>query len=356
MALLPHLWRLIPEDVPSIPALTCDASGFGAPPAAPGASARIAWADLRRLFVLVRDRGPLSGSATWLAIGAGSGLAWVGTVPGLHSFIEELQARPGFDAGAWIESAGHLRQGVFVLFSHPSIPRSPSHASSSSGASLETLFELHDRFESLMKRLAPAAPRASAFSTLFTGWSEPHRHAHTVDHLMRCLDILDAHVPNQAHKDTIEYALWYHRLIYNTLWGDNERRGAREAERALQSAGLPALGRQVSTMILASSRPSSPPAGETAVLVDIGRSILGAPRDEFIAFERGLRMEYRWVPGWMYVKRRRRYFQELLDKPTIFLTPEFQATFERKARENLRRDDATPATPSRDGGSRGTKT
>ena len=50
-----------------------------------------------------------------------------------------------------------------------------------------------------------------------------------------------------------------------------------------------------------------------------------------------VRAEYRWVPGWLYRRKRKEVLAGFLARPAIYGTERFRARLEGRARENLRR-------------------
>jgi predicted metal-dependent HD superfamily phosphohydrolase len=173
---------------------------------------------------------------------------------------------------------------------------------------------------------------------LLAAWSESHRHYHTTRHLTDCLARLDA-VSSSAHDaDEIELALWFHDAVYHPMRGGNEVASADRARRFLVEAGAsPDRQRAVPALILATRHDAPAGDDDARLLVDIDLSILGAERSDYDRFESDVRREYRWVPWFLYRKRRREILQSFLDRPTIYATPQFRERHEANARENLRR-------------------
>ncbi|MGI9202741.1 MAG: hypothetical protein ACR2Q3_01955, partial [Woeseiaceae bacterium] len=54
-------------------------------------------------------------------------------------------------------------------------------------------------------------------------------------------------------------------------------------------------------------------------------------------FETNVRHEYKWVPGPIYRRERRRILQSFIDRPAIYSKAELKSRFEINARENLSR-------------------
>jgi predicted metal-dependent HD superfamily phosphohydrolase len=73
------------------------------------------------------------------------------------------------------------------------------------------------------------------------------------------------------------------------------------------------------------------------LLVDIDLAILGASEARFLEYERQIREEYGFVPGWLFRRKRRAILRSFLKRPRIFSTQHFNASLEQRARANLAR-------------------
>lgn len=86
----------------------------------------------------------------------------------------------------------------------------------------------------------PAADEA-LYRRLLTCWSEPHRHYHTLQHLLECLALFDPVRTLSRHPGEIELALWFHDAVYDPTRDDNEERSAEWARACVLEAGLPSV-------------------------------------------------------------------------------------------------------------------
>ncbi len=172
---------------------------------------------------------------------------------------------------------------------------------------------------------------------------EKHRFYHGVDHLEDCLRHLDAHAAAAAAAAEIEIALWFHDAIYDIRASDNEERSTAWARDAISGAEwqdpgvAAALGERVADLILATQHAAVPAAADARLMVDIDLAILGSGEERFDRYERDVRREYRWVPGFLYRRKRAEVLRSFLDRPSIFLTAPFRTRYESRARSNLER-------------------
>jgi predicted metal-dependent HD superfamily phosphohydrolase len=184
--------------------------------------------------------------------------------------------------------------------------------------------------------LAGMAPPPGAFERVCARYREPHRAYHNLDHVAACLALAAETRPMQRAPGEVELAIWYHDAVYDARRADNEEASARLAVAELGIL-LPAALAKVRDHILATRHPSNPADPDSRVMVDIDLAILAAEPAAFDAYERAVRSEYSWVPGFLFRRNRARFLRELLAAEHVFLTEHFRARFEERARANVRR-------------------
>jgi predicted metal-dependent HD superfamily phosphohydrolase len=195
---------------------------------------------------------------------------------------------------------------------------------------------LHQRWESTWQRLAPGAPPAGLFDDLERRYREAHRHYHTLQHLEECFAALDALRPGGTDVTAVELALWFHDAIYDVHRHDNEERSAAWAASSLVRAGVPqTMVDKVASLILATRHHDPCPDPDACLLADADLAILGAPPARFREYERQIRAEYAHVPEPVFAQKRRQILEDFLRRPVLFVTPAFNAWYERQARHNL---------------------
>lgn len=167
-------------------------------------------------------------------------------------------------------------------------------------------------------------------------WAEPQRHYHTTQHLRECLALLEPELHSAQHPGEVELALWFHDAVYDPKGKDNEARSADWACQALVQAGADeAVQQRVRALIMATCHDAEPVDPDACLLVDIDIAILGAEPARFAEYDAQVRAEYRWVPGWLYRRKRKQVLAGFLARPAIYGTERFRARLEERARENL---------------------
>lgn len=170
---------------------------------------------------------------------------------------------------------------------------------------------------------------AALLEQLLARYREPHRHYHTLQHLAECFEKFDELRDVAAHPGDVELAIWFHDAVYEPRRDDNEARSADWARAT--------VGERVAELVMATRHEAVPADIDAQVLVDVDLSILGAPPTRFDEYERQVREEYRWVPEFLYRRKRREILASFLARPTIYSTPRFIERHEAQARQNLTR-------------------
>ena len=195
-----------------------------------------------------------------------------------------------------------------------------------------------DRWRTTWKGLGVDAASDELYGTLIARYSERHRKYHTVRHLDDCFARLDEARGVAGRAYEIELALWFHDAIYDVRSQDNEERSAAWAESAAAQAGVSGVvGERLRGLILATKHDAEPSSPDAALLVDVDLAILGAAADRFDEYERQIREEYAWVPGFLFRRKRREILAAFLARPHLYNTACFRERYEAAARANLAR-------------------
>lgn len=186
-----------------------------------------------------------------------------------------------------------------------------------------------------MERLS-LGPNGNTYRKLEAAYAENHRHYHTAEHIDQCLALLREYRDLAVNADEVELALLFHDAIYKPMSKSNEVDSAAWAHEFMvaNAMDLPVADR-VSEFILATIHEAQPANRDAQLLVDIDLSVLGSSDAQFEQFEIGVRREYKWVPGPLYRRERRRILQSFIDRDSIYCTAELSSRFESRARKNL---------------------
>jgi predicted metal-dependent HD superfamily phosphohydrolase len=176
---------------------------------------------------------------------------------------------------------------------------------------------------------------------LARAYTASDRHYHGLAHIEAMLEMAQAHDAALSDPDAVEAAIWFHDAIYDTRRHDNEEQSAAlAAERLAALASQARIGR-ITSMIRATAGHVLPEFSESdaardcALFLDMDLAILGASPEAFAEYETAVRREYAWVPQPLWVAGRMKVLESFLDRPAIYMSPQFQASHEAAARRNL---------------------
>ena len=144
------------------------------------------------------------------------------------------------------------------------------------------------------------------------------------------------HLADKVHE--VELALWFHDAVYEVRSQDNEEQSASWArDAAIQQGVASSVAERVHRLVLATKHNATPTSPDAALLVDVDLVILGAAVERFDEYERQVRQEYSWVPGFLFRRKRREILEAFLARSQIYSTDHFRARYEVSARANLAR-------------------
>ena len=168
-------------------------------------------------------------------------------------------------------------------------------------------------------------------------YSEDNRHYHDLAHIEDCLTKLDhwpSHLSNTM-RDTIELAIWFHDIIYDTRRADNEESSAALATHYLR--GHP-LATDCHALILATRHKQTEGMRAEEIMCDIDLSILGAKPEKYQRYAKNIRSEYSWVETEEYAEARSRVLSNFLKREKLFQTAYAIGRWEKQARINIQEE------------------
>ena len=192
------------------------------------------------------------------------------------------------------------------------------------------------RWRELCRAAGLAGDTSLYHEKIICAWDEPQRRYHTLKHLEDCLREFDK-VRVLAHDPiALEFALWFHDVVYDPHSPENEEKSAVMAGQFLSNAGaVKELIARVTRLIQATKTHDVSVDSDAPLLMDIDLSILGKDSAQFASYETAIRQEYEWVPKELYCEKRAEILQGFLNRAVIFQTPEFRERYEEQARKNL---------------------
>jgi predicted metal-dependent HD superfamily phosphohydrolase len=178
----------------------------------------------------------------------------------------------------------------------------------------------------------------AVWDELIRHYSESHRPYHNLSHIMFLLRQVDTYRPHIKRPETVEFAIWFHDVIYDTRLKDNEQRSAEWARRAMVAMLVDERHIPPVMECVAATEKHEVPSAQIADLplfLDMDMAILGAKKPVYEQYSSLIRAEYSWVPIEEYRVARGKFLQAFLDRPALYFTTVMASHFEYQARQNL---------------------
>ncbi|MCX7552252.1 N-methyl-D-aspartate receptor NMDAR2C subunit [Marinicella sp. S1101] len=195
-----------------------------------------------------------------------------------------------------------------------------------------------DRWKALMGVMG-FEPSLDCYDILYAAYSEKHRFYHTAKHIDAMLKHFDEVKELAQRPNELELAIWFHDAIYKPFSKSNELDSAVWARDFMLANGADESNAQrVYDLIMATVHDVDVTYNNDAqLMVDIDLTILGTPPPVYDAFEKHVRKEYRWVPYFIYQKKRKQLLNSFLQHKNIYHLAYFREKFEDNARSNIKR-------------------
>ncbi len=173
-----------------------------------------------------------------------------------------------------------------------------------------------------------------AIATLHTS---PERKYHNIVHIHDCLEKFDAwpNKPTGDDRDSIELAIWFHDIIYESTRADNEDCSAALLTHFLR--GHP-LEPEAIALIMATEHKETSGMRSEEIICDIDLSILGAPAADYQRYADAILKEYNWVEPEIYREKRCDVLRNFLLRENIYHTEHARAHWQDQARINLQNE------------------
>jgi predicted metal-dependent HD superfamily phosphohydrolase len=174
---------------------------------------------------------------------------------------------------------------------------------------------------------------------IFTKYSEPKRHYHTIQHIEAMITVLKEVKEKAEDWDTLLFAIFYHDIIYKASGNSNEEESAKLAMLRLSEIKYPAEKiAKCAQMILATKKHEPSDDNDTNYLIDADLSILGKSAETYQTYTEQIREEYSIYPDFMYNSGRKKALLHFLQMNSIYKTEYFTTKYEKQARINLQNE------------------
>ncbi|MEQ1706844.1 MAG: hypothetical protein ABL864_00755 [Terricaulis sp.] len=169
---------------------------------------------------------------------------------------------------------------------------------------------------------------------LISAWRAPQRKYHDQGHLTWLLDEADGRAPASKEPRFVGFAIWFHDAIYEPGRSDNEARSAGWARAAL--ADDPILANRVAQVIeMTKNHWEGQALGDAALFLDMDIAILGAARNIYRDYARGVRQEFAQFPDAVYGTGRCTFLDSACARARLFRTDYYESLLASQARANM---------------------
>lgn len=182
----------------------------------------------------------------------------------------------------------------------------------------------------------------SEFKKLAEHYQEEGRYYHNLEHLrqlFRQLSPLDIQNP-----PLIEFAIWFHDVIYDPKSSENEKLSAEYAKQSLKKIAPAVDSGFVDELYDIIIRTQKHHTGDASLdaqhFLDADLSVLGSAEEDYLQYAEKIRKEYSHVPQEIYRVERAKVLKRFLERPEIYSTEHFRNLYEDQARENLKTEIA----------------
>ncbi|MEM9719846.1 MAG: hypothetical protein AAGA10_11385 [Bacteroidota bacterium] len=182
-------------------------------------------------------------------------------------------------------------------------------------------------------------PKEQFFQEILTRYTHKERAYHTLAHIQSLLKFFDVHRVSLEQPVAIQFAIWYHDIVYKVHRKDNEKRSAKIARARLHTLEVEESTIALTHSLIVATRdhtiPDQRDSFDFRFLLDIDLSILASEKAQYGEYVQQIREEYRIYPDFLYKKGRKSVLLHFLQKKRIYQTELFHSMWEERARENL---------------------
>ena len=178
------------------------------------------------------------------------------------------------------------------------------------------------------------------FEEIILAYTGKGRYYHTTDHLVHLLQLSRDYSSYLSDKTAIDFAIFFHDIVYNVTRSDNEEKSAVFAEEKLARLGFSREKTELVKNHILATKTHQPNIenNDQLFFLDFDMSILGAEELVYVDYTKRVRQEFSIFPANMYRKGRRQFLENTLATAFIFHTEPFRLRLEERARENLRKE------------------
>jgi predicted metal-dependent HD superfamily phosphohydrolase len=178
---------------------------------------------------------------------------------------------------------------------------------------------------------------AAAFAKIASAYSGPGRFYHTLKHIWHVLETIRRLQSMAQDWPAVQFAAWFHDVIYDSQAKDNEEKSAEYAQIVLQKLNIPQEVVDTTTRLILCTKAHRAEPGDidAQILLDADLAILGSPPESYQKYTQAIRLEYAWVSEPDYRAGRSAVLRNFLKRDRLYFTGQIFEALEKQARQNL---------------------
>lgn len=184
----------------------------------------------------------------------------------------------------------------------------------------------------------PKGKAENIFDQIRFEYSDWSRAYHNLSHLWSLLQLREKYAEQLEKPMLIDFAIFFHDLIYNAKRKDNELKSA-DMAKTLIARYLPKEEMKFVYDLIVSTavhQPKIKDSSDQLWFLDFDLAVLAAEKATYKAYAEGIREEYKtWYAFLIYNSGRKDVLKNFLKRKRLYFTKEFYGNYEQKARDNI---------------------
>ncbi|WP_298417543.1 hypothetical protein [uncultured Kordia sp.] len=205
---------------------------------------------------------------------------------------------------------------------------------------------MHNRLYTFWKELTSKYTDDSLFlehhwEEIRDTYSEQKRHYHNLNHISHMLHFASTDQADLEDYDMLQFAIWYHDIVYKATKSNNELKSAKFAKNQLKNLKIDLKRIENCTNLIISTKKHeiiNDQNQDNAYLLDWDLAILATAWETYESYTQKIRKEYSMFPNFMYKKGRKNVLQHFLERPQIYYSEKYYDLWEANARKNIQRE------------------
>ena len=161
--------------------------------------------------------------------------------------------------------------------------------------------------------------------------SHPSRHYHTLPHLIGIYKALET----VKLSVVMEFAIFYHDIVYDVLKQDNEEQSAGVAKISLTFLAVDAKTVEKVCQLIEETKTHEATCKHNALFLDADLAILGSNAQKYKQYCEKVRKEYALYNNENYNKGRKKVLKHFLEKERVYVSEFFHKKYEKQAKQNI---------------------